>query len=177
MRAAWIDLYDVEYLLVIRFVMKAGPADIDDARDATQEAFLESWKLMHEEPEDWSRVNQRGWIRTVALRKYRRPPGPRQRLLVDLAGQRTGLPDRPTPGPDPGEFVAQAHAVLEALATLPPVQREVMAFLTDGFAPKNIAEQLDVSEQKVRDVARTARARLKRDLAAMTATKEGKESR
>ena len=41
MRAAWIDFYDAHYHRVVRFVMQNG-ACLDDARDAAQEAFVES---------------------------------------------------------------------------------------------------------------------------------------
>lgn len=176
MRAAWIDFYDAEYPLVIRFVMKTGPAHLDDARDAAQDAFLDSWTLMTTQPDYWSTINQRGWIRTMALRRYRRPPGPRRRVPVELVEDGAVILDRPAPGADSGEVTAQAHTVLHALAGLDPGMREVMALLTDGFTTRAIAEQLDMTGQKVQDLARTARARLRRDLAAATTT-EWRQSR
>ena len=42
MRADWIAFYDTEYHSVVRFVMRNG-ASLEDARDATEEAFLDSW--------------------------------------------------------------------------------------------------------------------------------------
>jgi hypothetical protein len=42
MRADWIAFYDTEYHMVVRFVMRNG-ASLEDARDATEEAFLDSW--------------------------------------------------------------------------------------------------------------------------------------
>ena len=164
MRAEWLDLYDAELHPVIRFVMKSGPASIEDARDATHEAFLESWHLMDTRPEAWSAVrNPRAWIRTVALRRLRRPPGPRNRPPLDTCAD---LPDAPTPSLDPGEFTAQVQAVLAELRQLNPEAREVMAYLTDGFPAAAISEAMGITEQRVRDVIRHARADLKRRLAA-----------
>jgi RNA polymerase sigma factor (sigma-70 family) len=164
MRAAWLDLYDAELHLVIRFVMKSGPAGLEDARDAAHEAFLESWRLMNTRPGDWSAVrNPRAWLRTVALRRLRRPPGPRNRPLLTTGAD---LPDVPAPALDPGEFTAQVQAVLAELRQLDPEAREVMAYLTDGFPAAAIGEAMGITEQRARDVIRRARADLKRSLAA-----------
>ncbi|WP_328442733.1 hypothetical protein [Amycolatopsis sp. NBC_00438] len=169
MRAQWIAFYDAEWALVIRFVMKAGPASLEDARDAAQEAFVESWREMATRPDEWSGVNSRGWIRTVALRRFRRPPGPRRRPLIEPG---VAMPNLPAPPVEPGEYTVQVHTVLDALSRLEPIEQEVMAFLTDGFRLIDIAGLVDLTEQKTRDVARSARAKLKCHLAA-TATLEG----
>ncbi|MEV6648125.1 hypothetical protein [Amycolatopsis sp. NPDC051371] len=169
MRSQWIAFYDAEWALVIRFVMKAGPASLEDARDATQEAFVDSWREMATRPDEWSRVNQRGWIRTVALRRFQRPPGPRCRPLIWPGVE---IPDLPAPGVELGEHTVQIHTVLDALSCLNPFEREVMAFLTDGFRLVDIPGFVDLTEQKTRDIARSARTKLKRHLAAAV-TPEG----
>jgi RNA polymerase sigma factor (sigma-70 family) len=162
MRADWIAFYESEYHLVVRFVMRNG-ASLEDARDATEEAFLESWALMTKQPNCWAQIrHRRSWIRTVALRKHQRPPGPRHRpLLADNAE----IPDIAAHGPEPGELTAQTQAVLQALRNLDEQAQAVMAFLTDGFPPAVIADTLGITEQRVRDVAKRARAALKRTLA------------
>jgi DNA-directed RNA polymerase specialized sigma24 family protein len=169
MRSQWIAFYDAEWALVIRFVMKASPASLENARDAAQEAFVESWREMVTRPDEWSRVNRRGWIRTVALRRFRRPPGPRCRPLIEPG---VAMPDLPAPGVEPGEHTVQVHTVLEALSRLEPVEREVVVFLSDGFRLVDIPGLIDLTEQKARDIARSARTKLKRHLAA-AATPEG----
>lgn len=170
MRAEWLDLYDAELHPVIRFVMKSGPASLEDARDAAHEAFLESWRLMSTRPGDWSAVmNPRAWLRTVALRRSRRPPGSRNRPPLDTCAD---LPDVAAVSLDPGEFTAQVQAVLAVLAELrqlDPEAREVMAYLTDGFPAAAIGEAMGITEQRARDVIRRARAHLRRRLAAPVA--------
>jgi RNA polymerase sigma factor (sigma-70 family) len=162
MRADWIAFYDTEYHKVVRFVMRNG-ASLEDARDATEEAFLDSWALMTNQPGRWSQIrNRRSWIRAVALRKCQRPPGPRRRpLLADSAK----IPDIAAPGLEPGELTAQTQAVLQALRTLDNQAQAVMAFRMDGFPAAVIAETLGITEQRVRDVTKRARTTLKRTLA------------
>ena len=161
-RADWIAFYDAEYHPVVRFVMRNG-ASLEDARDATEEAFLDSWALMTQHPDRWSQVtSRRSWIRAVALRKHRRPPGPRRRPLLAVNAE---IPDIPAPGLEPGELTAQTQAVLQALRRLDTQAQAVIAFQMDGFPAAVIADTLDITEQRARDVAKRARGALRRILA------------
>lgn len=172
MRAAWIDFYDAHYHRVVRFVMHDG-ACLDDARDAAQEAFVESWTLLTSDPARWAAItNKMAWIRVVALRRYRRPPGPRTRPR--LAGD-VEIPDLPYPGPEPGELTVQAQMVLQALRNLDEEARAVMAFHMDDFPTADIAAALEITEQRVRDVKKKARAALKSALVGL-ATPEGRKT-
>jgi DNA-directed RNA polymerase specialized sigma24 family protein len=98
MRADWIAFYDAEYHFVVRFVMRNG-ASLEDARDAAEEAFLDSWALMTRQPDRWSQVvNRRSWIRAVALRKRQRP---RARAAVRCWPATPGFPTSRRPGWSP----------------------------------------------------------------------------
>ena len=78
-RAGWSSFYHEHFSRVVRVVMHDG-ASRQDAHDAAQEAFTESWNLIATDPARWAAVTgKEAWIRAVALRKYRRPPGPRIR--------------------------------------------------------------------------------------------------
>ena len=69
-------LYDDHYHRVVRFLMLNG-ASPPDAEDAAHEAFTESYVLASKHPARWQATNGKAaWIRTVALRKYRRPQAP-----------------------------------------------------------------------------------------------------
>jgi RNA polymerase sigma factor (sigma-70 family) len=161
-RAAWIDFYDVHYPRVVRFVMHNG-ACLQDAQDAAEEAFTESWSLMASHPDRWLGVSgKETWIRVVALRRYHRPPGPRIRPQLAAGAV---IPDLPDPGPGPAELTAQAQTILQALRSLNELERSVMAFYLDDFPTTAIAEALNLTEQKVRDVKKKARAALKTTLA------------
>jgi len=163
-RTEWIGFYDTHYHRVVRFVMHNGASQAD-AQDATQEAFIESWKLMSSDPGRWQAITgKEAWIRTVALRRARRPPGSRRRPLT--AGDE--LPDLPAPGPGHEELTVQAQLVLRALRALDEEARTVMAFDLDGIPAADIARELNITQQRVRDVRKKARTILKHELAGNT---------
>jgi RNA polymerase sigma factor (sigma-70 family) len=161
-RAEWIGFYDAHYHRVVRFVMHNG-ADRREAEDAAQEAFIESWALMDRDPDRWNAITSKeAWIRTVALRRYLRPPGPRRRLT---AGG-TPIPDDvPVPGPGHDELTVQTQFVLRALKALDDEARAVMAFDMDGIPAADIARELGITQQRVRDIRKKARTALKKELA------------
>jgi RNA polymerase sigma factor (sigma-70 family) len=166
-RTEWTAFYDANYNRVVRFMIHALGASFDDAQDAAQEAFTESWKLMSRDPGGWRAIeNKEAWIRTIALRRHARPPGARRRPLT---ARGRGIPDWPAPGPDHSELTAQAQAVLQALRCLDDESRAVMAFSLDHFTTADIAGALNITPQRVRDVKKKARATLRRRLAEGTA--------
>lgn len=161
-RAGWIDFYDANYHRVVRFVMHDG-ACLQSAQDAAQEAFTESWALMESHPDRWLAISSKeAWIRVVAVRRYRRPPGPR--IRPKLAGEGV-IPDLPDPALGPCELATQTQIVLRALRGLDEQARAVMAFYLDDFPTPAIAAALDLTEQRVRDVKKKARAALRFALA------------
>lgn len=161
-RAAWIDFYDTHYHRVVRFVMHDG-ACLQNAQDAAQEAFTESWALMESHPDRWLAISSKeAWIRVVALRRHRRPPGPRIRPWL---AEEAVMPDLPDPALEPGEMTAQTQMVLQALRSLDDQARAVMAFQLDDFPTAVIADALDLTEQRVRDMKKKARTALKTALA------------
>lgn len=106
--------------------------------------------------------------RTVALCRYRRPLGPRRRSLI-ADGE---IPDRPGPGPGHDELTVQARSVLDALRTLDQESRAVIAYDMDGIPAADIACELGISQQRVRDIRKKARAALKRWLASERESRE-----
>jgi RNA polymerase sigma factor (sigma-70 family) len=159
-RAEWTGFYDAHYHRVVRFLVHMG-ASRAEAEEAAQEAFIESWTLMERDPDHWNRhPRKEAWIRTVALRRYRRPPGPRRRPLVTGAE----IPDVPAPGPGHDELTVQTQFVLRALQVLDEEARAVMAFDMDDFPAADIALELGITQQRVWDVKKRARAALRKEL-------------
>ena len=164
-RAEWIEFYDAQYHRVVRFLRLNGATQAE-AEDAAHEAFVESWDLLAKDPERWRPIEGKAaWIRTVALRRYRRPPGPRQRPLI--AGNE--IPDLPATGPGHDELTVQTQLVLRALRALDEEARAVIAFDMDGIPAADIAAALRITTQRVRDIRKTARTALKKKLAGITA--------
>jgi DNA-directed RNA polymerase specialized sigma24 family protein len=171
-RAEWIRFYDDQYHAVVRFMMLNG-ATLDEASDAAQEAFTESWRLMERAPGKWQAITGKaGWVRKVALRRHARPPGPRLRPLTVTSGE---MPDRAASGPGHAELAAQTQAVVQALRSLGSQARAVMAVELDGFTPAETAAELGITVREVWDLKKTARAALKRHLAA-AAAEEGRKT-
>src|SRR5689334_17835617 len=72
-RGDFIQFYDQEFHYVVRFLMRLG-ANEQDAKDATQEAFVIAWRRFAQ-PGNWAHITHpHGWIRKVALRKYLHRP-------------------------------------------------------------------------------------------------------
>jgi DNA-directed RNA polymerase specialized sigma24 family protein len=173
MRAAFLALLESDYHLVARFVMFNG-ATQDEALDATQTAFTQAWLLIQQRPEQWEAVRDpRAWIRTIALRSYRRPPGQRREPPTVL---RDHPAETPWHGPDPGELSTQTLHVMNALRRLPEDVRLVMAFHVDGFRPVDIAKELGITDQQARDLLKKGRKILARELN-ITAEKGGTSER
>lgn len=149
----FIDLYDSEYHLVLRFVMNCG-ASLVAAEDAVQEAFLDAWKLMST-TRNWAAVaDPRAWIRVVALNKYRRPPGPRK---VPLTIPHPAVADAQDAGDSQVDLSIEAMHVLDALRSLNPELQAIMAFDLDGFTAAESGRYLGLTEQQVRDRRKKAR--------------------
>jgi RNA polymerase sigma factor (sigma-70 family) len=151
--SAFVEFYDREYHLVVRFVMNCG-ASLAAAEDAAQDAFLDAWKLMSISGK-WATVDDpRGWIRTVALNKYRRPTGFRKTpptilhpIMDDTEDAQVNLVD----------LSASALHVIDALRGLEPELQAVMAFDLDGFTAAEAGRYLSLTDQQVRDRRKKAR--------------------
>ena len=76
------------------------------------------------------------------------------------------LPDRqgPLSAAEATELRDEARTVLAALASLPPKQREVMAWHIDGFGSAEIAATLHIDPAAVRQNLIKARRSLKKKL-------------
>ncbi|MEV0162069.1 RNA polymerase sigma factor [Nonomuraea fuscirosea] len=154
-RGDFLDLYDREYHLVVRFLLCCG-APQAEAEDATQEAFLEVWAR-------WGRVRDTVrspslYLRKVAHHKYLRPPGPRRRLFLVTMGEREP-PERSVP--DHAVLTDESLDVLAALRELDANSMIAMALRVDGFTAVEIADHLGLSAQQVRDLQKKARKALR----------------
>ncbi|MGI5330981.1 RNA polymerase sigma factor [Actinomadura nitritigenes] len=159
MRAALGALYTDDFARVVRFVMYNGAA-LHDAQDAANEAFAEASKSIADG--SWHRVgNPGGWIRRVALRRWRRPPRSRNSVLAYPVAE---LPEPVTDVP-PHEVADSTLDVLAALARLAPTPRAVIAFAMDGYSVAETAEALRIGYGEVTDLRAKAKKSLRKYLA------------
>ncbi|MGW4725455.1 RNA polymerase sigma factor [Streptomyces sp. NPDC004291] len=145
--------YTTEMTRVTVFLMNLGASPYE-AADATHEAFLiilpDKWRTLE---------HPRAYLRTVAYRKY-------LQQITSRALPTDPVPDRPG-GTCPVELLVlsdeQQH-LLDLLATLPPAEREAMAWKLDGFSHEETAAFLGKNPAAVRQAYGRARTRLKKAL-------------
>lgn len=163
-RESFLDFLQREHIRVIVFLMACG-ATYADAEDAVQEAFIDAWRLT-QKPGGWESLDEpRGWIRTVALRKYYhicRESIRRTRVVTQI----TQYIPRIAPV-EHSELTIQAEYIRSILRELDPETRAVMAFHIDRFTSAEIARELKISSQKARDLTKKGRKALKAGLIAL----------
>lgn len=142
------ELYLAEMPRLVWFVMKHG-ANAVEAADAAQAAFVVAW-------ESREHIHKpRAWLRTVAVREYFRRPA--SEICVDAIPEHADL----IASADAAEIGEQELAVTKVLTELPMKQRQAMAWHYDGFTHEEIAREMGVTEDAVRQNLHRARARLK----------------
>jgi RNA polymerase sigma factor (sigma-70 family) len=145
------DFFRTEYKLLVRFALSLG-ASPDLAADVAQTAFeraLGAWDTIH---------YPRAWLRRVTqnelTRLYRAAA---RETLTDSPPDRSGAVSAAVAV----ELRTQARDVTAVLAALPPVQRSVMAWYYDGFADAEIAGELGITTDAVRQARSKARRKLR----------------
>jgi RNA polymerase sigma factor (sigma-70 family) len=146
------QFFRAEHKKLIRFVMAIGAGD-DEAAEIAQVTFFKAF-------ESWDAIRAPGaWIRRVAVNEL---------TAVRQAARRetpqATLPDAPVRVSTAlaVELSEEATQVLAALRALPPGQRQVMAWIIDGFGAAEIARELGVSPESVRQSHAKARKNLGR---------------
>jgi len=146
------QFFRAEHSKLIRFVMAAG-AGGDEAAEIAQVTFVKAF-------ESWDVIRvPRAWIRRVAVNELTAARQAARRQTPHAT-----LPDAPVPVSTAlaVELTEEARQVLAALRELPPRQRQVMAWIIDGFGATEIARELGVSPESVRQSYAKARKNLGR---------------
>lgn len=158
MRQNFLDFFDADYALVVRFMMRMGVGSAD-AEDAMQHVAEQGWRMVTHGR--WDQIAfPRSWARTVALNHHRAQC--RKRNEVPLAP----YADVPQPEPGHAELVGQARDLVVLLQCLDGDCRAVIAFDLDGIPASEIAAALGKTPQQVRDLRKKARRQLVQHLAA-----------
>lgn len=141
---------------LVGFAMKLG-ANVHDAADIAHNVLVE----MHQ---TWEQIRfPRIWARNnITWAVYKQPVSATYEILTDV------LPDStPSALLSPEHYVEvaeSASAVRELLAPLPEQQRLVMAYLTDGFTHREIAQAIGTTPAAVAKAAARAREAVKDQL-------------
>jgi RNA polymerase sigma-70 factor (ECF subfamily) len=146
------EFFRAEHKKLVRFVMAVG-AGGDEAAEIAQVTFVKAF-------EGWYAIRApHAWIRRVATNELTAA-----RKATRRETPHATLPDEPGPVSTAlaAELTEEARQVLAALRALPPGQRQVMAWIIDGFGAAEIARELGVSPESVRQSHAKARKNLGR---------------
>lgn len=147
-RASFAVFYAAELAALVRFAMRHG-ATVHEAADAAQAAFVQAYCR-------WDAIDRpRAWLRKVTYREFLRGVRVRE-LSVEEP------PETPGPlSPDAHvELDEETRSVYDCLARLPYTQRRVMSYHYDGFSHPEIATELGMTGEAVRQNVRRARKNL-----------------
>jgi RNA polymerase sigma factor (sigma-70 family) len=152
-REDFADFYRRSYPRLVTFLRYhgAGWADAAELAQHAMAAAFRSWPTIR---------TPKAWVRTVAARAF-------ARRLAEVAEVPTAEVPEPVaalPTVPPAEEWEQQHEILRLVASLPPRQRQVMAWTLDDYTPAEIADILDMAPEAVRQNLRRARTTLARRL-------------
>jgi RNA polymerase sigma factor (sigma-70 family) len=133
---------------LVAFVMWLG-APVHDAENIAQETMLRAYKGRK------AIEHPRTWIRVVASREYFRS------VLNGNDDPVAEVPETSRPGIDAAVTGEEQARVLALLRRLPPRQRQIMAWVYDGYKPKEIAVLLGIELNAVRVSLHKARETVK----------------
>lgn len=146
------QFFRAEHKKLIRFVIAIG-ASGDEAAEIAQVTLFKAF-------ESWDVIRApRAWIRRVAVNELTAA-----RRAARRETPQATVPDAPEPVSTAlaAELTEEARQVLAALQALPPRQRQVMAWIIDGFGAAEIARELGISPESVRQSYAKARKNLGR---------------
>lgn len=148
--------YMAEVPRLVSMLVALG-ASLDQAADLAQETMIITFRR-------WAEVrNPHAWVREVATHElyahWRRSL--RDSRNTDILDEEVHEGQLLLRSPSPIEEWITRYAVLDALARLPPRQREVMVLSLEGHNPAEIADILGIDPQAVRASLLKARRKLK----------------
>lgn len=160
-RAHLADLFERLYHRAVAQVMLWTGARQEDAEDAVMDAV----EAALQDPGQWSQAvrNPGGWLCTVAVRCYKRPPGRTRRpvgVFDDPVAEFTDDQLRAVQSrsaDDPIELSMQLLLVREVLQTLPEHDRLLMVASMNGLSWAETARLLGLDDQYVRNRAKVIR--------------------
>lgn len=124
---------------LVAFLVTQG-VSVPVAADIVQDTMLKAYQR-------WNDLRDpRAWARTVASRELVRRIASVEEKLVEQVPEPSSLLS------DPDAIAEWEHCydLLPLLRSLPPRQRQVLAWTLDGFTPDDIAQQLRITSEAVR---------------------------
>ncbi|MFD6358181.1 RNA polymerase sigma factor [Nocardia tengchongensis] len=137
--------YRTNIAKLVGFLVTQG-ARVADATDIAQDTMIQLWQ-------SWSKVESPlAWARVVAGRELVRRYSALEEDRIDEAEHSALLGC----ARDVDDWI-QSAAYKEALAALPPRQRQILVWTMEGYSPTEIARELQLKATTVRSNLRKAR--------------------
>ncbi|MFE6977248.1 RNA polymerase sigma factor [Streptomyces sp. NPDC057682] len=137
--AAFSAFYRATVRALVGFLVNQG-ASVHVAADIAQDTMLSAY-------ERWHTIDHpRAWVHTIASRALVRRIASCDEQPVEQVPEPTSL----LADPDAITAWEARHDLLPVLRSLPPRQRQVLAWALSGFTPGDIAEQLGMNDDAVR---------------------------
>ncbi|GAB2910001.1 RNA polymerase sigma factor [Streptomyces mayteni] len=131
---------------LVGFLINHG-ATLPVATDIAQDTMVKAYQR-------WSEITQpQAWVHTVASRALVRKIADIREDPVEQMPEPTSL----LPRPDAVVEWEVRHDTLRMLVTLPPRQRQILAWTLSGYTPTEIAGQLSLTPEAVRASLKKAR--------------------
>jgi len=162
-------LYQKYYWRIVRFYVRAFRFSEEDGEELAQEAFIRFYEAMDEYRGDAEWAFFETIARNVAYNRIRGQKTKKRSVrTVDIDDPEVGRHEPPTlAGPDYAEreeAASRRKRVYDAIAELPPGQRECLQLWLDDFKYDEIATALRISmdavKSRLRDAKKLLRARL-----------------
>ncbi|MFC8704878.1 RNA polymerase sigma factor [Streptomyces anulatus] len=136
---AFSSFYRATVRSLVGFLVNQG-ANVHVAADIAQDTMLSAY-------ERWDTIDHpRAWVHTVASHALLRRIASCEEEPVEQVPEPTSL----LVSPDAIGAWEARHDLLPLLRSLPPRQRQVLAWSLSGFTPGDIAEQLGMNDDAVR---------------------------
>lgn len=149
------NFFRANYRPLLRVAGYAG-ASTEEAEDAVQQAMIEVSRHWHRLDDPWP------WACRAVVNNYRKV---RKREAQRLARTANGGHVTPAGYDDTALTVWEDQQWIDQmLSRLPPVQRQVMAFVVEQWRPAELAQMLGKTDATVRQNLKLARDRLKQEL-------------
>jgi RNA polymerase sigma-70 factor (ECF subfamily) len=162
------SLYQRFYLRIVRFFVRSFHLSEDDARDLAQDTFLRFYKAMDEYRGDAEWAFLETTARNVAYNRIRSQNAAKRRgQHVDVEDPAAGVPSTP-----PLDYAKQQEEAIrrrqlrDAIAELPPGQRQCIELQLDGFSYEETGRFLRISDDAVKSRIRDAKRGLRDQLGA-----------
>lgn len=165
--AVYRALFDANHRAILAYALRRT-ASAQDAADVASEVMVVAWRRIDDVPSgDAARLWLYGVARNV-LANHRRGGRRRDRATARLAAELERVVD------DPAGTVTDGLWVRDALSRLGDVDREVLTLTSwEGLSPTEVGVTLDIPAATVRTRLHRARARMRSELEAGAAERNG----